>query len=514
MGRSLRAFACLASCAGLAVALGLGAAAGCRRSDAPAASKATLAAPERPLGPLEVANVYAVLESGSERLPEALDDLVARGDHRFVAVLIEALRASQIGLLGGRHYNAKVVALERLSGQRFGGDWFAWVRWYAGTELAPPPGFDAFKGRLLAKADPALGDFFEAPAQRAAPEPAAPAEVAGPGRRAVRSEEILWAGAPVDRSSPASAPAHQPAAASAIDPGEPVVGVALGGETRAYPLRWLDWHEVANDRLGGQPIAVVWCGFCASVMAFAADAPQGAARTFAASGLVQRSVRLMYDHQTKSLWNELTGRPALGAGAAAGTRLEPLPALLTTWGAWRERNPETTVLDLGAAEQAPAASPYGRYHGSGETVFPVALSRTELGPKARVYALELGPGSRAWPLDALLAAGVVNDDVAGRPVALVATRGAIELEGLQRDGSVAAFSPGAEVRAYDPGPARRLQPGPGPDELLDERGRTWRATDAALVGPDGERAPRLPGTVAYWFAWQAFHPETSLYEAD
>jgi hypothetical protein len=506
MGRSLRAFACLASCAGLAVALGLGAPAGCRRSDAPAASKATLAAPEHPLGPLEVANVYAVLESGSERLPEALDDLVARGDRRFVAVLIEALRASQIGLLDGRHYNAKVVALERLSGQRFGGDWFAWVRWYAGTELAPPPDFDAFKGRLLAKADPALGDFFEASGVGVAP-----AGSGAPGRGAVRSEEILWAGAPVDRSSPVPGPAHQPAAASAIDPAEPVVGIALGGETRAYPLRWLDWHEVANDRLGGRPIAVVWCGFCASAMAFAADGPGGAApRTFAASGLLQRSVRLMYDHQTKSLWNELTGRPALGAGAAAGVRLEPLPALLTTWGAWRERNPETTVLGLGAAEQAPAASPYGRYHGSGETVFPVAVTRTELEPKARVYALELGAESRAWPLDALLAARVVNDELAGRALALVATRGAIELEGLQRSGSVATFSPGAEVRAYERDPARQLRPGPGPDELLDERGRTWHATDAALVGPDGERAPRLPGTVAYWFAWQAFHPETSL----
>jgi hypothetical protein len=439
-----------------------------------------------------VENAYAALEAGSAELAAVLDDVVARGDHRFVAVLIEALRASQLGLLDGRHYNAKVVALERLSGQRLGADWFGWVSWYQGTSLRAPPHFDAFKGRLLGRADPSLAAFFAEDAPRLE-----------------RSEEILWSGAIPDPSDPVPGPAHEPAAEAGLDPAEPVVGVSLGGEARAYPLRWLDWHEVANDRLGGRAVAVVWCGFCASAMAFAADGDGRAARTFGASGLLQRSVRLMYDHQTRTLWNELTGRPARGPASTAGARLDPLPAVLTTLGAWRKRNPATTVLALGASPRGREVAPYGRYHASDETVFPVAVSRGELPAKAQVYGLEVGLRTKAWPLEALLAERVRNDEVGGRRVVLVATRGRIELEATHPTRGRVRSSPGAEVRAYARGDAT-LAPGAGPDQLRDAAGHPWRATDTALEGPGGERAPRLPGTVAYWFAWQAFHPETEI----
>jgi hypothetical protein len=237
---------------------------------------------------------------------------------------------------------------------------------------------------------------------------------------------------------------------------------------------------------------------------------RGGERSFAVSGLIQRSVRLMYDRETRTLWNELTGLPALGAGATASARLEPLPAVLTTWGAWRARNPATTVLALGAAERARgAATPYAHYHGTDETVFPVALAREELPAKAKVYGLAAGLGAKAWALEALLARRVVNGEVGGHRVVLVATRGPIELEGEhQRLGRI-RFSPGAEVRAYARG-ASELRPGAGPDELQDAAGRPWRATDTDLLGPGDARHPRLPGTVAYWFAWQAFYPETQI----
>lgn len=37
-----------------------------------------------------------------------------------------------------------------------------------------------------------------------------------------------------------------------------VIGVALGGEAKAYPVRILSWHEAVNDRLGGSPILTTW----------------------------------------------------------------------------------------------------------------------------------------------------------------------------------------------------------------------------------------------------------------
>jgi hypothetical protein len=34
-----------------------------------------------------------------------------------------------------------------------------------------------------------------------------------------------------------------------------VLGVAIGGESRAYPVPFLIWHEIVNDTIGGVPIA-------------------------------------------------------------------------------------------------------------------------------------------------------------------------------------------------------------------------------------------------------------------
>jgi len=40
--------------------------------------------------------------------------------------------------------------------------------------------------------------------------------------------------------------------------GVSVVGVAAGGESRAYPLYILKNHQIVNDRVGGMPIAASW----------------------------------------------------------------------------------------------------------------------------------------------------------------------------------------------------------------------------------------------------------------
>lgn len=37
-----------------------------------------------------------------------------------------------------------------------------------------------------------------------------------------------------------------------------VVGVALAGEAKAYPVNFLNIHEMINDRVGGMPILVSW----------------------------------------------------------------------------------------------------------------------------------------------------------------------------------------------------------------------------------------------------------------
>ena len=57
-------------------------------------------------------------------------------------------------------------------------------------------------------------------------------------------------------------------AADWLEAEEPVIALTLGGESRAYPLQILTWHEIANDTLGGVPVAVTFCPLCNSALAF------------------------------------------------------------------------------------------------------------------------------------------------------------------------------------------------------------------------------------------------------
>jgi hypothetical protein len=43
-----------------------------------------------------------------------------------------------------------------------------------------------------------------------------------------------------------------------LGPKDRVVGVAIGGDSRAYPVAILSRHEIVNDKIGVLPFAVTW----------------------------------------------------------------------------------------------------------------------------------------------------------------------------------------------------------------------------------------------------------------
>lgn len=433
----------------------------------------------------------------------ALERIATAHDPRFVAVLIEVLRAGQIGLLNVFDDDCVIRSLEGLSGQRLGADWPAWVEWYGSTTLTTPPGFTGWKGRLLARADLRFKEFL-----------------ADNQPTRLRVEEIQWGGVKVDGIPALTNPVMIPAGSAAyLELHEPVFGIAINGDARAYPLRILDWHEMVNDVVGGTPISLSYCTLCGAGIAYDGRASDGATYTFGSSGLLYRSNKLMYDHETRTLWDQLTGKPLLGRLAGTSVHLALRGIVLTSWSAWRAEHPATTVLDIhtGYARSYFPGAAYGLYYTSPDTMFPVWRRSLILRPKARIYALQINGVPKAYPIDLVVSRRVIDDTLAGRPVVLVAMRGAVTAAGRHERGALdrvhapdVTYSAGAEVRAYARG-GEQFRPGPAPDAVLDEAGRVWRVTEDALVGPAGQRAPRVNGFLAYWFGWYSFFPQTLVY---
>ncbi len=54
---------------------------------------------------------------------------------------------------------------------------------------------------------------------------------------------------------PRFVPARQ---ATFVAADEPVVGVVMDGQARAYPTWLLNGHEIVNDQIGGTAFAVTW----------------------------------------------------------------------------------------------------------------------------------------------------------------------------------------------------------------------------------------------------------------
>ncbi len=419
----------------------------------------------------EAALLEALVAESTADQEAALAEIEAAGDLRFVAPLVELVRAGQLGLAGRNGYNQRIVTLERLSGQALGGDWFGWVEWYGGSDLEAPPGFASWKGRLFEALDPRYPELLHDDV---------------PSR--VRVAELDWGGVPIDGIPPLDEPAHTPAAdAIYLADGEPVLGVRAGGESRAYPFRILDWHELANDTLGGIPVAVVTCTLCGSGIAYDARLPgRDEPLRFGTSGILYRSNKLMLDRATGTLWGQLTGRPLVGPLATEELELSLLPAVVTTWAAWKARHPDTTVLhrDTGFERRYRPGDPYASYFASREKLFPVHEARDDLPTKERVFGLATDGVAKAWTLASLVGAQVTHDRLGDQGLVLVANEKRIQVEGVTATGPL-EYDAGGSVRAY--ASERRFRLGPDDHSLLDEDGGVWRIDEEALVGPSSIR---------------------------
>jgi hypothetical protein len=210
-------------------------------------------------------------------------------------------------------------------------------------------------------------------------------------------------------------------------PDDRVIGVVFGNEASAYPLRLMRWHEVVNDVVGGEPVAVTYSPLCDSVAVFS-RAVDGEAIELGVSGYLYNSNTLLYDRRLHAaatpLWSQLDGEVVAEPDPGFSSPLPLRVAALATWGEWRERHPETLVLaPLAELKKLYKRDPYHSYFGSDLLHFPVRpLPPPEpLRRKDRVVVVTVDGQDGIFALRDLASTtgsdeGVVDAEVAGLPV--------------------------------------------------------------------------------------------------
>jgi hypothetical protein len=219
--------------------------------------------------------------------------------------------------------------------------------------------------------------------------------------------EILSGGPSRDGIPAIDAPDFLPVASETrLDPAEPVMVLELDGQTpRAYPVRYLMWHEIVNDEVDGLPVAVTFCPLCNSGVVF--DRRVGdRVLTFGVTGKLRNSDMIMFDRETESWWQQATGEGIVGE--LTGVDLVMLPGWLEGWQSFQARNPDGIVMDQPSGFRRDyGRNPYVGYDTSARPfLYAGEMPPHDIPPLERVVRVD----DRAWPLTRLAAAGSLDED--------------------------------------------------------------------------------------------------------
>jgi len=283
-----------------------------------------------------------------------------------------------------------------------------------------------------------------------------------------------------------------------------VIGYEGGGETFAYPINILNYHEIVNDNIGGEPVLITYCPLCFSGVVFNRIV-DGDSLTFGNISALYQSDLVMYDHQTGSFWFQVAGEAVVGP--LTGSRLTPLPSATMPWGDWLRLHPETKLLKgTGQSENAFAAGTYANGFGTGyqdrinneKFVFPVDrdLLDDRLSAGEIVLTVEVAGGQTDYALGDI-GDEAVNDEIGGEPVAVFTRSGGL---------SVGAFSrrAGNCILTFDHD---------GAGVFVDrEMGTLWDFSGRAKEGPlAGSGLERLSIRRSLWFAVAISFPGIKIY---
>lgn len=261
-----------------------------------------------------------------------------------------------------------------------------------------------------------------------------------------------------------------------------IIGLYLDGVARAYPQRILVWHELVNDKVAGEGVAISYCPLTGTSLGF-----KRGDNELGVSGRLINSNLIMYDRDTDSYWPQILGTAI--EGRLMNRSLEQLPLIWTSWGEWKQRYETSEVLSRRTGYSRNfRRDPYGGYgpksgyYAKGEPMFPVFHRSDRYPAKHEIYGFRSANEAVAVDLSDLAAAGHLT------------------YRGVDGDYLILWDQGLNTAWAY---------------RADDELPETLNLDDlhfgpAGATGQAIEGLTPVPGFAAMWFAWFAFYPETHV----
>ena len=208
------------------------------------------------------------------------------------------------------------------------------------------------------------------------------------------------------------APNYVPAAAADhVADDDTVIAIIRNGDKRAYPARILDRHEIVNDTIGADPIAITWCPLCGSAVGIRRIVG-GEVTEFGVSGVLYNSDLVLYDRATETLWDQIEAQGIVGP--RTGEQLELVPVTLTKWSRWKAAHPDTLVLSNDTGFDFDYSTDrYAKYRETVDLMFPVSSEDDRIHPKSVVFGFDVNGGMIAYSESLLEKHGTYTHEISG-----------------------------------------------------------------------------------------------------
>lgn len=334
-------------------------------------------------------------------------------------------------------------------------------------------------------------------------------------RASVEMNEILSGGPPRDGIPSIDKPqfVSTDSAGEWLADNEPVIALTVDGVSRAYPLQILMYHEIVNDELAGQPVAVTFCPLCNASIVFARAVDDGKEKRlldFGTTGRLRNSDLVMYDRQTESWWQQFTGRGIIGD--YTDTVLPRLPSQITSFSDFKTAFPDADVLSVNTGFTRPYGNnPYRGYDAIDSNPF---LYNGEIDPRLppmeRVLSIRSVAKTQLIPLQPLLKKPLVNIEIDNEPVAVFAAS------------TAASALDAGRIAESRPIPAAAAFLATVDDQALtfvlvndviqdEQTGSEWNTFGKSTQGKlSGTQLQQLDDGVHFAFAWLAFDPDAQI----
>lgn len=272
-----------------------------------------------------------------------------------------------------------------------------------------------------------------------------------------------------------------------------VASFHVGKDYRAYPLEYINYHHIVNDKFGKTPVLISYCGICNSAAAYN-PMVKGKNLTFGVLGVLLKNNSVMYDKQTDSWWIQVTGESL--TGKYKGQKLTLLPGMeIVTYTDFKKAHPDGKVLQPVAkySNFYEQYDPAQFYEGDTESGGNDSLNRDQ------VLGIEVRGEANAYKIDDVKKEKLINDKLNGWSLLIISD---------SNDGGVRIF------RRFLEEDERILEFELKNEKLVDkETGSTWNFLGEATTGElKGKTLTQPKYLELFQFAWEGFFPKTAIYK--